>query len=669
MDEIKGTVCEPLDALLSPSRLDSGSLPEVAFNLATIFRDVAVRHRERPAVADATLTLRYADLWNFAAGYRERLLALGVRPGDPVCLVADRSVPAVAAIVGIVLAGAVYVPVEPESLSGSLADLLTKKGIPFCIAASDTLRRMPELMAGCVVLPLESVPVPLPGPPISIDLPQIGPEQPVYVMFTSGTTGQPKGVVVPHRAVARLVAGQTYLDFGPEHTFLLHSPLAFDASTLELWGSLLTGGLLVVAPAGTLGLADYGRLLETHKITTLWMTAAVFHLAAEHAPQMFAGLRQLIFGGDVIHPQAVERVRRLFPALRMVNGYGPTENTTFTCCYVVPETYVADGPLPIGMPLAGTTVEILDTAGAPVAAGEAGELVTGGLGVALGYWKDEAATAEKFLPDPQAAWPEARRYRTGDRVRQRPDGLVEFLGRIDSEAKIDGRRVDLAEVERVLRACPGVQECAVLVVAPPAGGKRLVAFAAVPEKSPNAEARLRSWLAERVIPAAVPQQITVLERLPVNRNGKVDRAALAALSQVTFSAPLAVTDVTPEIPGTSRPATPQAALEHELCRDWSSLLGREGLNADSNFFELGGTSLLLIELHARLAARHRNMPSLAEMFDLPTPRLLAARLLQPREDSRPMLLARDRGERQRMALAARRGLTNSAPAAVEEKSR
>ena len=208
-----------------------------------------------------------------------------------------------------------------------------------------------------------------------------------------------------------------------------------------------------------------------------------------------------------------------------------------------------------------------------------------------------------------------------------------------------------------------------LVVAPPAGSKRLVAFAAVPEKSPNAEASLRSWLAERVIPAAVPQQITVLERLPVNRNGKVDRAALAALSQATFAVPTADADATAQIPAASRPATPQAALEHELCRDWSGLLGRDGLDADSNFFELGGTSLLLIELHARLAARYRTMPSLAEMFDLPTPRLLALRLLQPQEDSRPMLLARDRGERQRMALAARRSLTNSARVAVEEKSR
>lgn len=640
-------------------QLSAATLEAAPASLAHRLQAVVTSHPAAPAVSDAMLELDYAGLWNFSAGYRDRLVALGVRPGDAVCVASERSVPTVAAILGTVLAGAVYVPVELESLNGSLADLLTQKSIRYCVAPSAALRRMPELAAAYTVLLIESVPLPAHEPPVKVELPPIAGDDPLYVMFTSGTTGSPKGVVVPHRAVARLVAGQSYLDFGPDHTFLLHSPLAFDASTLELWGSLLTGARLVIAPARTLGLADYSQLIEHQKITTLWLTAGVFHLAAEHAPQIFTGLSQLIFGGDVISPQAVERVRAKFPALRMVNGYGPTENTTFTCCYVVPASYAAEGSLPIGAPLASTTVAVLDVAGNPVAPGEAGELVTGGLGVALGYWKDEAATAAKFLQDPQGA-AGARRYRTGDRVRQRPDGMYEFLGRIDSEVKIDGRRVDLAEVERVLRTCPGVQECAVLVVVPPTGSKRLVAYAALPEGSPRSEARIRAWLAERVIPAAMPQQIQVLDRLPVNRNGKVDRAALAALRTAAFQEFSTTQEPAPQRSAVPQSANSPAALEQELCRDWSGLLGREGLGPDSNFFELGGTSLLLIELHVRLTRRYSNMPSLAEMFDLPTPRLLAARLLQRQEDSRPMLLARDRGERQRLALASRRGAARAA---------
>jgi acyl-coenzyme A synthetase/AMP-(fatty) acid ligase len=478
-------------------------------------------------------------------------------------------------------------------------------------------------------------------------------------MFTSGSTGLPKGVVVPHRAVSRLVTGQDFIEFDAAHTFLLHSPLSFDASTLEFWGSLLHGSRLVIAPGRSLGLDDYTQLILQQGVTTLWLTAAMFHLAAEHTPELFASLRQLVFGGDVISPRHVERIRLLYPQLRMVNGYGPTENTTFTCCYMVPRDYRAEGTLPIGKPLAHTTVHILDADRKQMPAGQAGELATGGAGVALGYLERPEATAEKFLADPFSDRPGTLLYLTGDRAVARPDGTIEFLGRIDRQVKIAGHRVELAAVENALSASLLVADAAVVVLTVPSGEKQLVACVALAGPGENAEVTLRAWLQARLSRTSTPQHWLFLERLPLTANGKLDRNALQRMCEVRLIASHADQSRQANQPQEKSAETRSSVMDEArtmiyLQEMWATLLGRTAVAADENFFDLGGTSLLLIEMHARLHAEFASTPSLVDMFAYSTSRSLAARLCLGEIVKAAAGTGELRGQRQRAAMLARR---------------
>jgi len=613
------------------------------------------------ALADTQQSLTYGELWNFADAFRARLVAQGMKPGDRVGVAAGRSMATVAAIVGIVMAGGCYVPIDVKEFSGTVLEQIRESsGIRFWVADEKTRQAAdPALWAGCFLLAVEEVALPVDIAPVEIPTVQVDGESPLYVMFTSGSTGLPKGVVVPHRAVARLVTGQDFIEFDAAQTFLLHSPLSFDASTLEFWGSLLHGSRLVVAPGRSLGLDDYTQLIQQQGVTTLWLTAAMFHLAAEHTPELFAPLRQLVFGGDVISPRHVARIRSLYPALRMVNGYGPTENTTFTCCYVVPSEYRAEGTLPIGGPIAHTTVHILDADRNELPAGQAGELAAGGAGVALGYLGRPEATAEKFLADPFSDRPGALLYLTGDRAVARLDGTIEFMGRIDRQVKIAGHRVELAAVENALSASPLVADAAVVVLTVPSGEKQLVACLALTSPTQNAEATLRAWLRARLSRTSTPQHWLFLERLPINANGKLDRSALQTLCETRLIA---------SNPDHSRPVAKlqeEVATQRESGEDeartvaylqelWATLLGRTAVAADENFFDLGGTSLLLIEMHARLHTEFASTPSLVDMFAYPTSRSLAARLCAGQAAKVEAAAGELRGQRQRAAMLARR---------------
>jgi amino acid adenylation domain-containing protein len=626
-----------------------------------LFSAVVHRAPNSIALADTQSSVTYAELWNFADAFRARLVAQGMKPGDRVGVAAGRSTATVAAILGIVMAGGCYVPIEIKEFSGAvLGQIRDSSGIRYWVADQKTRQNAdPTLWQGCRLLAIEEVAQPAGAEPVAVPTVPVGGESPLYVMFTSGSTGLPKGVVVPHRAVVRLVTGQDFIEFDAAQTFLLHSPLSFDASTLEFWGSLLHGSRLVVAPGRSLGLDDYTHLILQHGVTTLWLTAAMFHLAAEHTPELFAPLRQLVFGGDVISPRHVERIRKLYPTLRMVNGYGPTENTTFTCCYVVPREYRAEGTLPIGQPIAHTTVHILDADRNQLPAGQPGELAAGGAGVALGYLGLPEATAERFLVDTFSDRPGTLLYLTGDRAAERLDGTIEFLGRIDRQVKIAGHRVELAAVENALQASPLVADAAVVVLAVPSGEKQLVACVALANPTQNAEAALRAWLKARLSRTSTPQHWLFLERLPINANGKLDRSGLQTLCESRLIA---------SHPNQSKPAVkPQeeAAAQREGVADehktmaylqelWATLLGRTAVAADENFFDLGGTSLLLIEMHAKVHAEFASTPSLVDMFAYPTARTLAARLCAGQPANVNSGAGEMRGQRQRAAMLARR---------------
>ena len=279
------------------------------------FRDIVLRYPHATAISDASGSMTYAQLWNFAGAFRARLAAQGIGNGGQGRGGRQPLIPTVAAIIGIVLAGGCYVPVDVEGLPALILGQLAELNDLRCWIADRDARQSanPSLWGARPVLSVEDISCPAGLLPASIPVAPLDSASPLYIMFTSGSTGVPKGVVVPHRAVARLVIGQNFIEFGPQHTFLLHSPLTFDASTLELWGPLLHGGRLAVAPPHRLGMDEYANVIAQQHVTTLWLTAAMFHLAAEHTPEMFASLTQLVFGGDVIAPRSVERIRSLYP--------------------------------------------------------------------------------------------------------------------------------------------------------------------------------------------------------------------------------------------------------------------------------------------------------------------------------------------------------------------
>jgi amino acid adenylation domain-containing protein len=607
-----------------------------------LFVETALTNPDAVALVSEGESITYAALLARAQGIAASLRRRGVGAGTMVGLAVERSPATIASILGILISGGVYVPLE---LKGSPAHLLQRQvrssGISLLLTdRSFQTRDWPQpWWRGCELLPVSQLENEL-LPAGSDFVPAKGlATDPAYVMFTSGSTGQPKGVIVPHRGIVRLVSAQDYLRFGPDETFLLHSPLGFDASTLEIWGSLLHGGRLAIAPAGAIAVDGYERLVSRYEVTTLWLTASVFHLVADHAPETFGSLNQLIVGGDVVSPQRVEQTLRNHPKLQLVNGYGPTENTTFTACYRVPPSYKAAGSLPIGKPIHGTQVYVLDADRQLVADGEVGELAAGGDGVALGYLDAPEVTASRFIPDPFSGNPEARLYLTGDKVRWNAGGNLEFLGRVDQEIKVAGRRIDLKELEETLAAHPLVQQAAIVVSRDDLEEKRLYAFVQLQQRVSGAPAALRDFLSGCVPAAAVPARIVELESLPLNANGKIDREKLLnSLNEKVTAGGESVG----EKEENSGPDGGETDGVEVILGVWKHLLRVDGIGLDENFFDVGGTSLLLLELHIELSKRFPGKLSLMDLFSATTVRKMSQRLQSVRIGYENATLAQDK---------------------------
>jgi amino acid adenylation domain-containing protein len=427
-----------------------------------------------------------------------------------------------------------------------------------------------------------------------------------YVMHTSGSTGQPKAVAVPHRAVVRLVTGQSYARFASDEVFLQAAPLAFDASTFEIWGALLHGARCVIVEGEHASLQQIAETIRDHGVTTAWFTAGLFNLMVDHQLDALTGLRHLLAGGDVLSPTHVARALNALPDCQLVNGYGPTENTTFTCCYRIPRNGWDGGPVPIGIPIRGTYVRLLDDTLHEVSEGEAGMLYAGGLGLASGYLADAAQSKTRFIADPMQAG--AVLYETGDLARRRPDGNLDFIGRRDRQVKIDGKRVEPGEIEEILRQCPGVADA--VVTAP--RGSALMGYV----KPQAADCDLEGLAAEvrahaaRALPAYMrPAQVVALQAFPLNANGKVDHGRLPAPRAVPPPVATAGDDTT----------------ERSLVAIFQRVLGRPVTNVDANFFDLGATSLKLVDAHAEIA---RSWPAteLMALFQHPSIRALALAL-------------------------------------------
>jgi amino acid adenylation domain-containing protein len=468
--------------------------------------------------------------------------------------------------------------------------------------------------------------------------PRIGcdPLQLAYVMYTSGSTGTPKGIAITHRNVVKLAADPCWRN-GAHQRVLLHSPHAFDASTYEVWVPLLSGGQIVIAPPGELDISTLEQAITQHQVTGLWLTAGLFSVLAEQRPDCFTGVRQVWTGGDVVSPAAVARLLTACPATTVVNGYGPTETTTFAAHYPVCAAPGDQRTVPIGRPMANTRLYVLDTGLQPLPVGVAGELYIGGAGLARGYLHQPGLTAHRFIADPYGP-PGARLYRTGDLVRWCADGNLEFVGRADDQVKLRGFRIEPGEIETVLTAHPDVTQAAV-VVAPQdrTGETRLVAYVIAGGGDGCQPDSLREYLRHRLPDYMVPAAIVPLDALPLTANGKLDRDALPV----------------PKLrcAGTGRvPRTPRDQLLSEL---FAEVLGLPRISIDDNFFDLGGHSLLATRLVARIRATLGVELELRSLFETPTVAGLAARLGDAGQ-ARPALTRQQRPDPVPLSFAQRR---------------
>jgi amino acid adenylation domain-containing protein len=623
--------------------LGEGAAPE--FPRATVdalFAQAAAAAPQAVALAWDGGRMTYAELDARANRLAHHLRRAGVAAGTRVGVCLERGPEMVVATLAALKAGGAYVPLDPAYPAERLAFMLADTAVPVLVTESPLAEGLPPHAARVVRVDTDAAAIgaePADAPAAGTD-----PEAAAYVMYTSGSTGRPKGVEVPHRAIVRLVRGQDYLSIDPSDVFLQLAPASFDAATLELWGPLLNAACLAIHPAGQPTVESIGQALAEHGVTVLWLTAGLFHLVVEERIQILRGVRQLLAGGDVLSVPHVRRVLAELPETALINGYGPTENTTFTCCHRITSVVDDGASIPVGRPIANTYVRVLDAGMQPVPVGVPGELYAGGAGLALGYLNQPELTAQKFVADPYL--PGTRLYRTGDRVRwvesaevhecvsaevdpspanSRTDALthsrtafIEFLGRVDTQVKIRGFRVEPGEVEAVLRAWPGVREAAVVVREDTPGDRRLVAYVAGEAAADEVREHLRGRLPDHMLPSA----FVFMDALPLTANGKLDRRALPA----------------PELASAEETyVAPRTPVEEVLAGIWAEVLRLERVGVEDSFFELGGHSLLATQMVSRIREVFRVELPLRALFEGPTVAQLAGRVEEMRRAGLPVL--------------------------------
>ena len=539
-----------------------------------VFADRAAATPDAIALEGSGLRLSYRELLGRASGIGAQLRAAGVSPGGRVGLYVERDASAVVLLVGIVAAGAVYVPFDSAWPADRAAWIAKDSECEVVIADR----------AGRQVLPVSvrtlDAATLLAADPAYAGVPSAGGT--AYVMYTSGSTGVPKGAVVTEAGVLRLALGRGDLEIHTGDCLLQSGPLAFDASSYEIWGALLNGARLAVATREELLATDlFAGACKRYGVTVLWLTTGLFNRQVDRAPESFQGMRLVLTGGEVLSISHAARALRAAPGVTFLNCYGPTENTTFTSAHRLTAADVTPGPAPIGRPIAHTNVAVLEPSGAPAPVGVWGEIVTGGLGLAEGYLNRPQLTAERFTGGAQ------RVYRTGDLGRWRADGALEFGGRMDGQVKLRGYRIELEEIEQALNAHPAVAASAVLFVRDAAGEGALVACIQ-PAGGALDAAVLRDWLGLRLPAYMTPRRFVNVDVLPLTVNGKLDRAKMAA-------------ELPPETAVAAIGEPPRPGAERIVADAFAEVFHRPVEDRDAGFFDLGGHSLLAIQVVSRIA--------------------------------------------------------------------
>ncbi|MBZ9640544.1 non-ribosomal peptide synthetase, partial [Streptomyces sp. PSKA30] len=616
--------------------------------LAELFEAQVARRQDATAVEFDDAELSYAELNARANRLARLLVSHGVRPEDRVAVMMDRSADLVVALLATVKAGAAYVPIDPTYPADRIAFMLADARPALLVTQQAHVR---------ADIPEERVVVD--DPATAAELEDLGGEDlsdadrggrplavhPAYVIYTSGSTGRPKGVVVPQQAVVRLVRQANYVALGTDDVVAQASSVSFDAATFEIWGALANGATLVGVDRDVLLSPE--RLtaqIERSGITTMFVTTALFNRLAAESHEGLGRLRYLLFGGEAVDPLMVRRVMELAAPKHLLHVYGPTETTTFATWHVVER--VEGGSVPIGGPVSGNRLYVLDSALRPVPPGVAGELYVSGAGLARGYLDRPGLTGERFVANPYDG-PGERMYRTGDLVRWTADGQLEFIGRTDHQVKIRGFRIEPAEIETALTSHPAIAQATVVVREDHPGDKRLVGYVVpsdnandaaldggepigddrtltnaggMPARGTDREdtpgidgldgAAVREYVSRLLPDYMVPSAVVVLDALPLTVNGKVDRKALPA----------------PDYTATSPSRESRTPQEHLLSQAFADVLGLPHVGVDDNFFDLGGHSLLATRLVSRIRATLGAEIPIRALFETPTVAGLAQRV-------------------------------------------
>jgi amino acid adenylation domain-containing protein len=606
----------------------SASIPE-------LFERVAREHASQIAVVEGTERLTYAELNTRADAMAAYLAARGVETGSRVGLALERSSAMIVSMLAVLKCGAAYVPLDAgypaERLRFMIADTAP------CVILVD--RKNKEKLAGEACVSIEDVPRELRG--ASVPPGRATAESTAYIMYTSGSTGTPKGVEVLHRGIVRLVRNSGYVDFGPREVFGQISNASFDAITFEVWGALLNGGRLVILPTRVVLSPDaFADAIREHGITAMFLTSSLFNFVAARRPDAFRGMRHLLVGGDAVDPRWARHILEMGAPERLINGYGPTECTTFSVTHDIREVPQGAATVPIGRPIGNSQAYVLDRHMRPVPAGVPGELYLGGDGLAKGYWNRPELTRERFVPSPFDPAGHARLYKTGDLARYRKDGVIECLGRLDRQIKMRGFRIELGEIETVLRTHPLVHDCVVSLNGGAAASPSLLAHVATDADSGLATADVRQYLKQRLPEFMLPSAVMFLDELPLSANGKVDRSKLPH-----FEGPVLADQ---------KSAIPLTEAQQMIALAWMNALGIQRVGLDDNFFDIGGDSLRMAAVECELKANFQRAFTIVDLFEHPTVRSLTAWLTDSQISGNRASDAQERARRQQAALSGMR---------------
>ncbi|MBE0339741.1 amino acid adenylation domain-containing protein [Paenibacillus sp. 23TSA30-6] len=550
------------------------------------FEEQAEKTPEAVAIVFENRELTYRELNIKANQLASKLRKLGVQPDTIVAILTERSPEMIIGVLGILKAGAAYLPIDPSYPQDRITFMLQDSRSNILLTLSGRGSQTTGFEFSGTVLDLGDIGSYDADVFTSFNLSATTADHLAYVMYTSGSTGRPKGVMIEHRNVIRLVKNTNYVQFAENDRILMTGALVFDACTFEIWGALLNGLRLYIVPESIiLNAVKLGTALEQNHISTMWLTSPLFNQLALQKPELFSPLKYLLVGGDVLSPAIIANVREKCPGLTIINGYGPTENTTFSCCFPIEKEY---SNIPIGRPIGNSTAYILDSSNRLLPIGTQGEICVGGDGLARGYLNRDDLTQEKFVPNPFI--PGEKMYRTGDLGRWLPDGYLEYLGRIDQQVKIRGYRIEPGEIETRLMGHEDIHGVYVALRTTNDGQKTLCAYIAT--DAVLTMSGMKAHLAGQLPDYMIPAQYVFLPVLPLNTNGKIDRQALPEPETIS----------SPQVEYTA----PRNEVERQLANLWQTVLGAERVGIDDSFFELGGHSLKAIQLVSK--AQELNIP-------------------------------------------------------------